>query len=106
MGAGAREGPGARSRLSAAAVAARPAAESLKPRALLAPPLRDTWFAARGVFQRGGGARRGSGSARGIRLAVEPLWASREPVRSQAQVPSKRERRLDSRGPAVIEEVR
>ncbi len=30
--------------------------------------------------QRGGGARRGSVSARGTRLAVEPLWASRGPV--------------------------
>src|SRR5438105_13940549 len=37
--------------------------------------------AAREVSQRGGGARRGSVSERGIRLAVEPLWASREPVR-------------------------
>src|SRR5207249_3678222 len=38
-------------------------------------------LAAREVSQRGGGARRGSVSERGIRLAVEPLWASREPVR-------------------------
>src|SRR5438105_3350319 len=49
--------------------------------------------AAREVSQRGGGARRGSVSTRGTRLAVEPLWASREPVRPQAQVPSKRKRR-------------
>src|SRR5712692_4188744 len=38
-------------------------------------------FAAREVSQRGGGARRGSESARGTRLAVEALWPSREPVR-------------------------
>jgi len=50
--------------------------------------------AARVVSQRGGGARRGSESERGTRPAVEPLWASREPVRRKAQVPSKRERRL------------
>src|SRR6266496_1024246 len=31
--------------------------------------------------------------ARGTRRAVEPLWASREPVRPQAQVPRKRKRR-------------
>jgi hypothetical protein len=42
--------------------------------------------AAREVSQRGGGARRGSESARETRLAVEPLWASREPVRREAQV--------------------
>src|SRR5439155_18955838 len=37
-------------------------------------------LAAREVSQRGGGARRGSESERGIRRAVEPLWASRTPV--------------------------
>jgi len=48
------------------------------------------WYAARVISQRGGGARRGSESARGIRRSVEPLWASRAPVRRQAQVPRKR----------------
>ena len=50
--------------------------------------------AARVVSQWGGGARRGSESVRGTRFAVEPLWASREPVRPPAQVPSKRKRRV------------
>jgi len=52
-------------------------------------------FAARVVSQRGGGARRGSESARGTRPAVEALWPSRGPVRQKAQVPSKRKRRGD-----------
>ncbi len=62
-------------------------------------------FAAREVSQRGGGARRGSGSARGTRLAVEPV-SGRAAGRCarKAQVPRKRERRLpdeaESPGPA------
>jgi len=44
----------------------------------------------RGEEPRAAGARVGYGTRR----AVEALWPSREPVRQQAQVPSKRERRL------------
>src|SRR5712691_9832116 len=55
--------------------------------------------AARGVSQRGGASRCGSESERGTRFAVEALWPSREPVRRQAQVPSKRKRRGPSREP-------
>src|SRR5713226_1182534 len=92
-GARASEGLGSRSRLSAAAVAARPAAERVKAESPLSFSTHDIRFAAREVSQRGGGARRGSVSERGTRLAVESLWASRGPVRQQAQVPSKRKRR-------------
>jgi hypothetical protein len=74
------------------------AAERVKAESLTSPP-RNILLAAREVSQRGGGARRGSESARGTRRAVEPLWASREPVRRRAQVPSKRERRGASRKP-------
>jgi len=50
--------------------------------------------AAREVSQKGGGARRGSENEREIRLAVEALWPSREPIRRRAQIPSERKRRL------------
>src|SRR5712691_9934304 len=78
-------------KLSAAAVAARPAAERVKDESPSGPRRHDIRFAAREVSQRGGGTRRGSVSARGTRLAVEPLWASGEPVRQQGAGPEQAE---------------